>query len=325
MRYMWLVICLVLAAAAPAAAADDVPVARVNDTVLTVRDLEEAIDALIPRSTYHRSVKPEKRGEFRDQALDNLIVKELQYQDALTRELRPDKKQVKERFKRIRDKFASKQEFREALKQSGITEDQLMDKIRKEVLVDQVIARTVEEPARVSNAALKEYYEKNKDKFVQPESVRLRVISTKDAAKAKQAAAAVGSGQDFGVVAAATSEDMYRVKGGDIGYIHRGRVLPEIEKLAFGLKVGETGGPVKAGDLWYVVKVDERKPETQLTFDQVSGRLRKDLERKRSDELREQWIANLRAKAKIEIIPQQKAEEPAAGKGAPASPGAGAK
>ena len=41
------------------------------------------------------------------------------------------------------------------------------------------------------------------------------------------------------------SEDNYRIKGGDIGYIHRGRVVQEIEDVAFKLKKGEMSDLIK--------------------------------------------------------------------------------
>ena len=57
--------------------ADDAIVARVNGAAITSRELEEAVDRLIPRSTYHGSVSEEKRAEFREKALEELVTREL--------------------------------------------------------------------------------------------------------------------------------------------------------------------------------------------------------------------------------------------------------
>lgn len=277
--------------------------AMVNGTAITGQELEEAIDGLIPRFSYHRNVTTEKRDEYRQEALEGLIIRELQYQDAVRRGMKPEKELVQARMKAIRDRYKSGQEYRKALEISGLTEEQLREKVRKHVLVQQVVEKTVSEPARMSDPALKEYYEKNTGSFRQPESVRLRIISTRDEKKARDALARARAGEDFGNLAASVSEDKYRIMGGDIGYIHRGRVVPEVENEAFRLDAGSVAGPFKAGEMWYVIRVEDKRPSYQMAFGEVREKLKKSLEEKRSRELMEQWIAALRAKAKIEIMP----------------------
>ena len=84
--------------------------------------------------------------------------------------------------------------------------------------------------------------------------------------------------------------------------IHRGRAIPEIEEAAFSLKVGELSGLIKAGDYWYIIRVDEKKPEKQLSFEEIKGKLEKDLEAKRAAELKKKWIDGMKAKSKIEVF-----------------------
>lgn len=275
-------------------------VAKVNGVNITASDLEIEVDRLIPRATYHRNVSEERRADFRKKALDNLIEQELQYQDAVARGMKPDKKQVKERMKQIRDRFSSRKEYKAALEQAGISEDGLRKRVEREVLIQAVIDETVTKPADVSEKELRDYYSANLDKFRQPESVRLRVISVKDEKKAREIHGRLMAGEDFGALAATMSEDMYRIKGGDIGYIHRGRMIQEVEKTAFSLKIGEVSRPVKAGGMWYIVRCEDRLPEKQLTFDEVKARLERDLEAKKRTELMERWISDLASKAKIE-------------------------
>ena len=97
------------------------------------------------------------------------------------------------------------------------------------------------------------------------------------------------------------SEDDFRIKGGDIGYIHRGRIYPALEEAAFKLKPGEVSGLIWTEGTWFVVKVEERKPEQVVPFEQAKDRLRAELEKKRASELMEAWVSGLRGKAKIEI------------------------
>lgn len=292
---------IIILASLSAYAGDDV-VARVNGVDISSRDLEAAVNALIPRSTYHGSVSEEKRNAFRKKALENLINKELQYQDAVARGMKPGRKQVKAGMKKIRKRFKSKKAYKAAIAQAGITRDELRESVRREVLIRRAIEKTVTEPAQMTDAALKEYYQNNRAKFRQPESVRLRMISTKNAEKAQRILNQVKDGKDFGNLAARESEDNYRIKGGDIGYIHKGRIFPELQDAAFKLKPGEASGLVKAQGTWFIIKVEDKRPAHQLSFEESRDKLKKELEAKATEELMQKWISDLRAKAKIEIL-----------------------
>src|SRR3990172_10523386 len=72
------------------------PVAKVNDRVLTVRELEEIIDELVPSQVFHRNMTPEKRATFIPQAMEALVERELLYQEAAKRGMKADSKRIKE-------------------------------------------------------------------------------------------------------------------------------------------------------------------------------------------------------------------------------------
>ncbi|MEK6742626.1 MAG: peptidyl-prolyl cis-trans isomerase [Nitrospirota bacterium] len=298
-RIAFLLLLLLVPFALHAAAA---VVAKVNDAVITEQQLAEEVGRLIPKMSFHGKISEEKREQFRTDALENLTTRELQYQDALAKGMKPDKKFVKEQVGRVRERFESKGAFKKALEQAGITEDDLYSRMEREVLVSQVIARMVTEPARMTDDAVKDYYTKNRDKFVQPESARLRIISSKDEKKARDAHARVKAGEDFGTVAAKMSEDDYRIKGGDIGFVHKGMLEPEIEEAAFLMKPGEVRGLIKTAKMWFIVKVEERKPQHQVGFEEIRDRLKNDLESKKREELLQAWTSDMRARAKIEIL-----------------------
>ncbi len=281
--------------------ADDI-VAKVNGTELTKKDLEAEVDRLIPRITFHRRVPEEKRKLYYNKALEEMINRELQYQDAVAKGIKPDKEKVDARMQKIREKSKSQEEYKAALDKEGVTEEKMRTQLEKALLIEAVTAKTVTEPSQVNEADLKSFYEKNSDRFKQPEGVKLRLISTKDEKKAQDLLAGIKAGEDFGTLAYTMSEDSYRVKSGDIGYMHKGRMLPEIEEAAFKLRQGEVSDIIKAGDFFYIIRLEDKKPERQMSFDEVKGKLEKELEQERNRELKEKWIADLRARAKIDVL-----------------------
>ncbi len=287
--------------ALPLPAAEHV-VARVNGVVISASELDAAVSRQIATATYHGSVPEERRPEFQEQALQKLILRELQYQDAVSQGIKPDKKLTKTRMESIKNKFNSGKEYKKALSDAGLTEDDIRAGVEKNLVVEEVINKTGVEPARWKDAELKTYYDSNRDKFKQPESVKLRIISVAAEKKATEALALIKAGETFGAIAGKMSEDNYRTTGGDLGYIHRGRIYPELEREAFAMRPGEVSNPVRAEGMWFIIKVEEKKPEQLITFEETKDKLRKELEAKRSAELLEKWNQELRVKAKIEIL-----------------------
>ncbi|MFA4917899.1 MAG: peptidyl-prolyl cis-trans isomerase [Thermodesulfovibrionales bacterium] len=282
--------------------AEDNVVAKVNNTVLTDKDLEAQVDRLILRATFHRNVPIEKRKRFYDKAIEELITRELQYQDAIARGIQLDKEKADSQMETIRKKFKSEDGLKAALKREGLTEEQLRAREEKDIIIQTVIAKTVNEPAQITESALKDYYEKNITKFKQPESVKIRLISTKDEKKANEILVKIKAGEDFGDIAYNMSEDDYRVKGGELTYMHKGRMLPAIDDVAFNMKAGEVSDIIKADDKWYIIKMEDKKLEHQIPYEEIKVKLKKDMEAKLTQELNEKWMADLKAKAKIEIF-----------------------
>jgi peptidyl-prolyl cis-trans isomerase C len=277
-------------------------VARVNGAAISALQLEVAENQLIATSTYHGSVPAEKRIEFREQALQGLIIRELQYQDAVARGFEPDKKLVKAKVKEIKNRFNSGKEYKKALSEAGLTEDDMRAGVEKNLVVEDAIKKLVVDAAHWNDAELKAYYDSNAGKFKQPESVKLRIISIAAEKKAVEALTLIRSGETFGTVAAKMSEDNYRTRGGDIGYVHRGRIYPELENEAFRMMPGEASGLLRTEGMWFIIKVEEKIPERQIAFEEAKDKLKKELEARRSAELLEKWSQELRAKAKIEIL-----------------------
>ncbi len=282
--------------------AGDSVVARVNGVEFTLKDIEAEVDRLIPRITFHRSVSGEKRKRYYEKALEELINRELQFQDAKAKGIKPDQEKINAQMEKIKSRFNGEEEYKAVLEKEDTTEGKLKAQVERDILLQSVIAKMVTEPSQLCEAELKSYYENNASRFKQPQSVKLRLISTKDEKKANEILGRIKAGEDFGDLAAKMSEDSYRVKAGDIGYIHKGRMLPEIEDVAFKMKVGKVSDMIKAEDTWFIIKLEDKKPEHQLSYDEIKDKLKRELEAERAQGLKEKWIADLRSKANIEIL-----------------------
>ncbi len=157
---------------------------------------------------------------------------------------------------------------------------------RRRVLVALLPTGSVPAPP-VTDADIEAAYQERLREFEQPERRRAAHIlvrvpavggsAAEDGAKAKAEAALqrVKAGADFGQVAREVSEDTATApRGGELGMVARGEMVPAFEELAFSLKVGEVGGPVRSPFGYHVVKVLEVVPGSKKELREVAPTLR---------------------------------------------------
>lgn len=298
------------------ALADTDVVARVNGKPLTEFELNEEFQVLLPMmGAYHGGMSEEKIANIREKALNNLIEKELQYQYALEKGLSVSKKEIESELAGMEKRFGSPAKLKDALKKSGMTREGLKDVIRKRLLTAKAKNQEVTSKAALGDTELKEYYEKNKATFKRPVEFRASHIligvepaATKEEREqkfnlAKEVLAKAKAGEDFAALAMKYSTDQGSAPiGGDIGTFHKGMADESFEKAVLSLKVGEVSDVVETLYGYHVIMLTGKKPETQLNFDDVRADIKKKLEKKRGDELYNNWMEGLRAKANIEIV-----------------------
>jgi parvulin-like peptidyl-prolyl isomerase len=317
-REIWHVIFLLLfIALVPAwdkpAGALPKPVAKVNGTVLTETDLEEALNEIMPAGVFHGGFSSKKRLQHRPQAFEKMIEKELFYQEAVKQGIKVEKKVIKAERDRTIKRLGGDQKFKAALKKAGLTDEQYQEKLKKKHLVKRLITVEVKDKAQATDEEVKVYYEKNKKKFMRPEARRIThiLISVKanatllerkaKRAKAREVIDKIEAGEDMSVVAWDYSDGPYRVKGGDMGLVHQGRLYPTLEKEVFQLEPGRLSGIIETIYGYHVVRVEEVEPQEQMSLEDVYPSVQKELTEKKEKQLQEALTARLRGNAQIEV------------------------
>jgi len=297
----------------PCSHAEEKVIARVNGEPVTERQLEIAIDEFLPRAFFHGGVTPEKRKEFRPRAQEILIKKELYFQEAKKQGYVVSRAEIDEGVKKVEQRFKSRDEFQQALKASGFTLKAYESNLERNLLIAKFESREITEKARLTDAALAEYFEKHKGDFLKPESFRIRHIllkvdpaaSQEERSKLKQEAEGVlekaRKGDDFWDLAYKYSQDDWRVKGGDLGLVHKGRLDSALEDAGFKLEKGQISDVVETIHGYHILKLEDKFPATQLSFAEVKDKLRGQLESSRKKDLEEQLLKRLKESAKIEI------------------------
>ena len=289
------------------------PVAKINDTVLTEADLEQALNEIMPAGVFHKGFSSEKRAKYRPQAFEKMIEKELYFQEAVKRGMKVDKEVIKAERERTIKRLGGKKKFKAALKKAGLTDEQYQERLKKKHLVNNLITVELKDKAQASDEEVKVYYAKNKKKFMRPEARQLThiLISVKPSAtaeerKLKKARAQevideIKAGEDMSVVAGDYSDDPYRVKGGDFGLVHKGRLKPDLEKEVFQIEPGRLSEIIETIHGYHIFRVEAVKAPEQLSLVDVHEKIQKELTEKKEAQLEEALTTRLRGEARIEV------------------------
>jgi len=163
-----------------------------------------------------------------------------------------------------------------------------------------------------SEAALEQLarttYKAEPKRFMQPEEIRVRHIlikkDTPDAkAKADDLLRQLRAGASFEALALEFSADPgSAAKGGDLGFIPRGRTVPPFEAAAFALNTpGELAGPVESPFGLHIIRLEERRPGALRPFVEVHDMLIQEVTKMISDRTRNAEENRMRQLAKPDI------------------------
>ncbi len=313
LKFLYFFVAFTLALSTPALALQK-PIARVNDTFLTEADLEEALNEIMPAGRFHRGFSSEKRMSKRPQAFEKMIENELFYQEAVNRKLKIEEERIKKDREKAIKRVGGEKNYTATLKRAGLNDELFQAKLRKKYLVERIVTLEVTEKAEASEKEVRAHYEKNKEKYMRPEARRLThlLISVKPSAtadekrlkkeRAQDILDKIKAGEDMSMVAWDNSDGPYRVKGGDLGLVHRGRLEPSIEKEAFQLDVGQLSNIIETRYGYHIVRVEEIKAPEQLSLEKVSKKIKKELTEKNETQLRKALVEKLKTQARIEIF-----------------------
>ena len=242
--------------------------AKVNDTEITLSDFNERLKEY-PSIAHGGTVDLETKKGF----LDNLIVRELLYQEAIHNGLDKEKATAV-----------------------------LLEEMKKRILVDRFFKKELEENVKVTGEDVKKFYDEHPDEAKTPMEIRARHILLKTHEDAEMVKKRLKTGSKFEDLAKTYSIDPgSKTKGGDLGFFPAGAMVPEFDAAALKLNTGETSDIVETRFGFHVIKVVEKREGKQKSFDEAKDELEQKLIKKKRKEKFDNLVAGLKSKAKINI------------------------
>jgi peptidyl-prolyl cis-trans isomerase D len=183
----------------------------------------------------------------------------------------------------FKGKMAVKQDEKEAYFESNKEKYRIPEKIKIAYLA--LDPSDFLDKVTIAEKEISDYYELNQESFKNPKQIKARHIllklspdaseseETKTKEKALSLLKRLKDGEDFAALAKKYSQGPTASKGGDLGYFTQGKMVKPFEELAFSLKKGEIGGPIKTRFGWHIIRIDDIKDATVKTFSEVRNQI----------------------------------------------------
>jgi len=297
-------------------------VARVNGKEITAADLDKQYQGRIAGAPQQPT--PEESQALKFQLLTQMVNDEILLQMAAASGLNATDAEVETKFTDLKSQY-SEEQFQEMLKAQKVKPEDIKADMRKSLTLEKLVTKEITSRVNVSDAEIKDVYEKNKESFNLPEGYHLQHImvtpyqdqqvnnAKKDDAKSPaeaQAKAArllreIQGGLDFQVVARDWSEDADSApNGGDLNF----RSLEDLEKIdpklrqaVQRLKVGESSPLIETRYGFHILKLMARDPGGQKNLDnaQVQAQIRQVIFNQKQEMLRAAFSEVARNKAQV--------------------------
>jgi len=313
-KILWFIPLLLLANLSHGEVVDRI-VAIVNDEVITLSDLNGAFEPYRKRivETYRGQAKEGLMAEARMSFLNRLIDTILIDQEAKKNGISIKEEEVMAAINDIMaQKKLSLEDAMRELATQGISYEAYKKEIREQLIKMRLVRREIKSKIMVTEGEIGEYYRKHREDYEGKEAVRIRQIflafpvradaEAKDKLRkdAENLVARLKAGESFEILASSYSQGP-TAGGGDLGFIEKGMVHPEVEAVAFRLAIGAVSGVIPSRAGFHIIQVVDRRGGGLQAIEAVREEIQMRIEDEKMGKKFEEWMGQLRKRSHIEI------------------------
>lgn len=304
---IYILVCMVLLFASKGASAAEVAdkiVAIVNDDLITLSELNEMAAKV--------NSNPDAPQEDQKAVLDQMIELKLLEQEANRLGIDASEREIDAAIDSVKRQYnLTDEQMVEALKKQNLTPEAFREQWRVQILGNKVIATQVKGQIAVTEDEIKQYYEENYaghdgGKEIHIAHILIPFDSPEEKEKAldlaREVAEKAKSGEDFGELAKKYSKDTISAeKGGDLGYIEKGDLVPQLEEVIQATPEGEVSDPVESPSGYHIIKVLGTRASDESSLDDAREEIRQKLYREKAEKALKTWVEGIRKTAYIEV------------------------
>lgn len=290
------------------------PLAIVNGVAITPNDLQMEADLLkVEMSQRNYPIGDSQLADLRSQLIQNVIERELLYQQATSREIQINPRWVNREWDEMQTQLGRAATVNTYLKRAGLSKDQMESRIRKGLIVRRLLRREVLRSIRVSEAEMQAFYSRHPEFFNREEQVRARHLliavpnwdNEAERARALSRIQAleqrIREGANIGSLAIEHSDCPSKSRGGDLGYFARTQMIQPFAEAAFALQAGEISQVIQTRFGYHLVELIDRRPPSRMAYKNVRDKIELTLRRNKEKAAAETYVNRLKQKSQIAI------------------------
>jgi len=272
-------------------------VATVNGAKIYLEDYQLRLNqkkALLPKDIMDQ---PDYIKRFEEEVLDGMITEKIMDLRAKELNISISAAELEDKIKEIKKDYGK--DFSSLLAQENVKYEQWKEDLKKEMLLQKLIAIDVNANIKVSEDEAEDYYNEHLSNYKTESRIRVVQIVVRDLAMAKKIEARLNAGEDFASVAAKVSIGPEAHRGGDLGFITR-QVMPEpLDKTIFSLPVNKISPIVQSAYGFHIFKVLEIQPAKIGNFRDIKDEVIADIRSQKEVSAFVNWLEALKIKAVI--------------------------
>lgn len=289
--------------------------AIVNGQPIAYKDYALELNLLQRRmQAQGQQIPQEYMSKVKTELLKDLVNRELLYQDSQKKGIQIKKQDVEKEIASLKGRYSDPKQYEAILKNMNMTEDQLKKQFARRASIRTLIDQEITSNIEVTEKAAKDFYDSNPGYFEHPEQVRASHILIKVASdasdqekaqarkKIKNIKKKIDAGEDFSEMAKKHSEGPSNVRGGDLGYFSKGKMVPPFEQKAFSMKKNEVSDIVETQFGYHLIKVLDHKDAGKAGFEEVDDKIKANLRNQQIQQKLVAYLDELRRNAKIETF-----------------------
>jgi peptidyl-prolyl cis-trans isomerase SurA len=305
------------ATAAEAAVVDRI-VAVVNEDIVTQYDIETLLRPTI-QSLKSQGLPPERERQtlsrLREEILDNLINTKLTEQEVKRYKIAVTDEEVENHIRQVKQRRSLTDEnLKAGLAQEGLTLEEYRKEVKLQIQRSKLVNREVRSKVVITQADIKDYYEKNRSKYGGGKQYYLWNLFVKlppraapadrQAAKAllQETLAELNRGRSFEEQVRLTADGAKGVLGSDLGLFRIEELTPQLRDAVEGMKPGQVSGILESDFGYQVLYVQQISETAGKPMAEVEAEIQELLFRERVDSRFGAWLADLRKNSHIKIM-----------------------
>lgn len=291
-------------------------VAKVNAEELYEVQLENAVkeysDSLKEQGINIKAYGQDQLHNIRKFMLQKMVERELIHQEAVKKKIKITSKEIDQVMDKTEEHYDSHQAFIDDILKNYTTLESYRERLAYDMMVNTMAAERYEQRKKVlSQKEIRKFYQENRQRFAQPESVKIGHILKKipedadqewDNAK-KDLRTLRKSTEDFRLLAKKHSQCASAKQGGDLGFYSIGQLYPPLENAAFKLKINEISKPVESREGVHLIKLYERRSQGFIPdFEEIKDQVETVAKTDQAQSIYLEYVEGLKKKARIHVF-----------------------